>query len=198
MKINFVSASSLILANLYPIYGVYFLGWGVPKIILLYFIETVLIAFYFVLKIYYLQLKNIITTFSKADLYFFIFFFLFWFGATFVFLNFLFLKNVYSYVSFSGILLMLVSHGISFYSNFVKNLEYEKNSIGGLLIKIIFLRILPMHLLIIFLASILMDLVLGPVIISLLIVVKTAIDLFFHILEHRRTNYYNVGQVVKQ
>ena len=198
MKINFVSASSLILANLYPIYGVYFLGWGVPKIILLYFIETVLIAFYFVLKIYYLQLKNIITTFSKADLYFFIFFFLFWFGATFVFLNFLFLKNVYSYVSFSGILLMLVSHGISFYSNFVKNLEYEKNSIGGLLIKIIFLRILPMHLLIIFLASILMDLVLGPVIISLLIVVKTVLDLFFHILEHRRRNYYNVGQVAKQ
>ena len=198
MKINFVSASSLILANLYPIYGVYFLGWGVPKIILLYFIETVLIAFYFVLKIYYLQLKNIITTFSKADLYFFIFFFLFWFGATFVFLNFLFLKNVYSYVSFSGILLMLVSHGISFYSNFVKNLEYEKNSIGGLLIKIIFLRILPMHLLIIFLASILMDLVLGPVIISLLIVVKTVLDLFFHILEHRRMNYYNVGQSAKQ
>ena len=93
---------------------------------------------------------------------------------------------------------MLVSHGISFYSNFVKNLEYEKNSIGGLLIKIIFLRILPMHLLIIFLASILMDLVLGPVIISLLIVVKTVLDLFFHILEHRRMNYYNVGQSAKQ
>ena len=46
MKVNFVSISSLIFANLYPIYGVYFLGWGVPKVILIYFIETVLIAFY--------------------------------------------------------------------------------------------------------------------------------------------------------
>ena len=200
MKVNFVSASSLILANLYPIYGVYFLGWDVPKIILLYFIESVLVAFYFLLKIYYIRYKNIINSFSNTnDLIGLSIWFSFWYIGTFVALHFLIFgnSNVYYQLSLEGIILLIISHGISFYTNFVKNFEYEKDLLGNLLVKILFLRILPMHFLL-FLASILMYSVLGPVIISLFIIAKTAIDLFFHILEHRRTNYYNVGQVAKQ
>lgn len=197
MKVNFVSASSLIFANLYPIYGVYFLGWGVPKIILLYFIESVVVAFYFMLKIYYLRYKNIINSFSNTnDLFGLSIWFSFWYIGTFLALHFLVFgnSNVYYQLSLEGIILLIISHGISFYTNFVKNFEYEKDLLGNLLVKIVFLRILPMHFLIVFLASILMDLVLGPVIISLFIVVKTVLDLFFHILEHRRASYYNVGK----
>ena len=201
MKVNYVSASSLIFANLYPIYGVYFLGWGVPKIILLYFIESVLVAFYFLLKIYYIRYKNIINSFSNTnDLIGLSIWFSFWYIGTFAALHFLIFgnSNVYYQLSLEGIILLFISHGISFYTNFVKNFEYEKDLLGSLLVKIVFLRILPLHFLIVFLASILMDSVLGPVIISLFIVAKTALDLFFHILEHRRTNFYNVGQVAKQ
>lgn len=204
MKVNYVSASSLIFANLYPIYGVYFLGWGVPKIILLYFIETVLIAFYGILKMHYLHYENInvpIISYKQRlqKIFEFFFFFSFWLGISFVFLNILIFgkSDVYTYISYNGIFLMFISHGISFYTNFIKKNEFEKNSMVGLFFEIFFLRLAPMHFFI-FLSSFLLESIVGPILISFFILVKTVIDLFFHILEHRRTNYYNVGQVAKQ
>ena len=191
MKVNYVSASSLILANLYPIYGVYFLGWGVPKIILLYFIETVLIAFYGLLKMYYLRYEdiNVPIVSNKQRLeklfgYFFIF--SFWLGVSFVFLNILIFEksDVYSYISYNGILLMFISHGISFYTNFIKRNEFELNSMTGFFFEIFFLRLAPMHFFI-FLSSYLLDSIVGPILISFFILTKTAIDLLFHLIEHR-------------
>jgi hypothetical protein len=198
MKINFVSISSLILANLYPIYGVYFLGWGVPKIIFLYFIETVLIAFYGLLKMYFLKYENINTPvhlfrqrFKKLFGFFFIY--SFWLGVAYVFLSVLIFdeSNAYSYISYEGIFFMLISHGISFYTNFIKKNDFEKNSMTGLFFEIFFLRIAPIHFFI-FLSSYLLNSIVGPILISFFILAKTIIDLFFHILEHRRMNYYNV------
>jgi hypothetical protein len=194
MKVNFVSASSLIFANLYPIYGVYFLGWGVPKIILLYFIETVLIAFYGLLKMYYLHYENVdVPIISNKQrlkkLFEFFFFFSFWLGISFVFLNILIFgkSDVYSYISFNGIFLMFISHGISFYTNFIKKSEFEKNSMVGLFFKIFFLRVAPIHFFI-FLSSYLLNSIVGPILISFFILVKTAIDLLFHLIEHRSKN----------
>jgi len=194
MKVNFVSASSLIFANLYPIYGVYFLGWGVPKIILLYFIETVLIAFYSLLKMYYLHYENVdVPIISNKQrlkkLFEFFFFFSFWLGISFVFLNILIFgkSDVYSYISFNGIFLMFISHGISFYTNFIKKSEFEKNSMVGLFFEIFFLRVAPIHFFI-FLSAYLLNSIVGPILISFFILVKTAIDLLFHLIEHRSKN----------
>jgi hypothetical protein len=194
MKVNFVSASSLIFANLYPIYGVYFLGWGVPKIILLYFIETVLIAFYGLLKMYYLHYENVdVPIISNKQrfkkLFEFFFFFSFWLGVSFVFLNILIFgkSDVYSYISFNGIFLMFISHGISFYINFIKKSEFEKNSMVGLFFKIFFLRLAPIHFFI-FLSAYLLNSIVGPILISFFILLKTSIDLLFHLIEHRSKN----------
>jgi len=194
MKVNFVSASSLIFANLYPIYGVYFLGWGVPKIILLYFIETVLIAFYGLLKMYYLHYENVdVPIISNKQrfkkLFEFFFFFSFWLGVSFVFLNILIFgkSDVYSYISLNGIFLMFISHGISFYINFIKKSEFEKNSMVGLFFKIFFLRLAPIHFFI-FLSAYLLNSIVGPILISFFILLKTSIDLLFHLIEHRSKN----------
>ena len=185
MKINFVSSSSLILANLYPIYGVYFLGWGVPKIILLYFIETLIISIFGFLKGFYIFYQKQ----KESGLLFLIFFYIFWLGSVFVALDTLLFfekSNIYNSISLIGVFLMIVSHGVSFYTNFIMKKEYENDSIFDILgIKIFWLRVAPMHLFVFF-SYFLLDSTVGPILISLFILSKTSIDLLLHIYEHSK------------
>jgi hypothetical protein len=143
---------------------------------------------------YYLHYENvnvpIISTKQRfKKLFEFFFFFSFWLGISFVFLNILIFgkSDVYSYISYNGIFLMFISHGISFYTNFIKKSEFEKNSMVGLFFKIFFLRLAPIHFFI-FLSSYLLNSIVGPILISFFILVKTAIDLLFHLIEHRSKN----------
>lgn len=191
MKINPVSSLALIFANLYPIYGLYFLGWDIIKIILLYFLESVIIAFFSLIKIYYCwnETENVpIRSYRQVYMEIFKAFFAysFYLGLVFIFLKIFYFKyiDIYNYITFSGILIMIISHGISFYSNYIKNAEYEKTSDNVIVLKVFFLRLLPMHLIII-LPFELKDYITNPIYISLFIIVKTLIDLFFHIIEHR-------------
>ena len=143
---------------------------------------------------YYLHYENVdVPIISNKQrlkkLFEFFFFFSFWLGISFVFLNILIFgkSDVYSYISFNGIFLMFISHGISFYTNFIKKSEFEKNSMVGLFFKIFFLRVAPIHFFI-FLSSYLLNSIVGPILISFFILVKTAIDLLFHLIEHRSKN----------
>lgn len=125
----------LVLANLAPLYGVLFQDWSVFQVMFLFWAETAIVGFYSGLK--FIKTNWIL---AIVGIPFFIFHFgMFMFGhLTFIYALF------YTGTNYSGllpplsllresatglelpILLLLISHGISFYVNFLKKGEYLK------------------------------------------------------------------------
>lgn len=124
MKIKYLTSLILIAVNMYPLYGIYFLGWELKNLILLYYFETLVIFIYTLLKINFLKKKKQLDSFSKI---------VFWFSS---FLNFIISFGlittfyfptrslIISSISYTAIFLMIGSHGISFLKNFIYDKEY--------------------------------------------------------------------------
>lgn len=96
--------------------------------------------------------------------------------------DFSFLMNILPALAVTTISLF-ISHGISFYTNFIKNREYEKTN----LVKVMFApypRIFVMHLTIIFGGLLLFAFNLPQLTIALLVLLKIIFDLRAHKKEH--------------
>lgn len=139
-----ISSAVLIFANLYPIFGVLFLNWNLKTILCLYSAETIVCYIYIILKIVAIEdpwrekIKSIITTIILTII-------------TVVLLS-TFVKGLYikpehlslfdlnKYISevivsikfmvatlqdsWIALLIIIISHAVSFYLNFIKNYEY--------------------------------------------------------------------------
>jgi hypothetical protein len=57
----------------------------------------------------------------------------------FIFIN----MNILELISFSGILTFTLSHAISFYTNYLRNREFENSTFIGLMFKFMFMRMFP-------------------------------------------------------
>ncbi|EFK96199.1 conserved hypothetical protein [sediment metagenome] len=82
--------------------------------------------------------------------------------------------------------MLFISHGVSYYSNFIQNKEYERVSPDDLMASP-YTRIFIMHLTVIFGAALVINISgqsVGPLIV--LTVLKTTVDLFSHYFEHNR------------
>lgn len=202
------SQISLIVANLLPIFGVVFFDWDIVYIIYIYWAENFVIGFYTILKmikssnqteyihedgmveIYTPQQKNMLKYFSFFVIPFFILHFGgFSFGHGFI-ISILFGKpNITNFDFFVAIFLLFVSHGISFFTNFIKNKEYQRT------IPIIemfkpYTRIVIVHLTIILSALVTTWLKqpIWPLIV--LIALKITLDLKMHEISHNKTKLY--------
>jgi hypothetical protein len=201
----FYSSSTLIIINLIPIIGVLFMGWNSATLILAYWIESAIIGFFTILKMRKAKNlgkppKNI--RFNKRPLDVekmgrsgTIFFFLFHYGL-FMFVHLIFLlvfitqgigniTRPVSSLSFITNLLIFsivifISHLQSYIINFIGQQEYKKKTVAQLFTTP-YKRIIPMHIAIIFGAFLLPTAI-------LLVILKTVIDLFSHINEHKNTN----------
>jgi hypothetical protein len=80
---------------------------------------------------------------------------------------------------------LLVSHGISFYTNFIKNEEYKKTIIQKLWWSP-YPRVIVMHLALIFGGIILLLTQIPAIFISIFIFLKIIIDLMAHRVEHKK------------
>ena len=178
----------LIVVNFIPIIGVIFFSWDIFSILLLYWLESAVIGIFNILKMLVV---------GRVKAIFFAVFFLvhysgFMFGH-FMFINFLFNSASFDFLSFNylnGILLALgflfVSHGVSFFYNFIGREEYKKSKVQKLFSQP-YKRIFVMHLVIIasgfFFTFTGIEKNIIPLII--LIIMKIFFDTVFHRTEHR-------------
>ena len=171
------SLTILWIVNLIPLYGVVFLGWKLFPIIFFYWLENIPIGFYNVLKMkkeggktgpigFFIIQFGVFTTIHG----FFIFGF---FGPSTV---------SWIYVIFF-LVSLFVSHGFSFFRNFIGSKEYLNTTSESQMFKP-YGRVFITHLVIIF-GAMLLNTYGQPIYpLFILIGLKVLIDTLAHILEH--------------
>jgi hypothetical protein len=209
------SAIVLILANLLPVFGVLFLGWEVFPILILYWMENVVVGFFNVLKMLFCKpegtigwQKNTLLWTSKVGS---IAFFCFHYGiftlvhGMFVFALFGgFWENTESDSFFGGFfsspimlqlllgaVILFVSHGISFMTNYIGKAEYTKVTVNELMGQP-YGRVVILHLTIIFGGGLISFLGAPVFALILLVVLKIGIDVLAHLKQHARTKISTV------
>ena len=195
LPLTAASALMLIAANLVPVAGVLFFGWDLGSIMLLYWVESGVIAFYTAVKI-----AIVAKLAAIAAVPFFIGHFGGFMAGHFLLIYGLFLRNTSLQAMGPGdalramfipiwgsIAVLFISHGVSFYTNFLGEREYEGATIKGLMTAP-YQRIILMHLTLIFGGWIIMLLGMPAGALGVLLLLKTAADLQAHRTEHARVN----------
>ncbi len=188
------SAIALVVANAVPLVGVLFLGWSLGEIMVLYWIESGIIAFYTAIKM------AIAGKFAAiVAVPFFIGHFGGFMAGHFLLIYGLFLREtsvgwtpgavdalraifVPLWVSIAA---LFISHGISFYANFIGEREYEDATVSGLMTAP-YNRIIVMHLTLMFGGWIILLTGMPTGALVLLLLLKTAADLHAHRHEHAK------------
>jgi hypothetical protein len=193
LPLTSTSAVALVFANLVPVAGVLFLGWDLGTIMLLYWAESGVIAFYTAIKIAIVAKLGAI-----AAVPFFIGHFGGFMAAHFLLVYGLFLRNVEWQAMgtsdalraifipiWGSIAVLFISHGVSFYTNFLGEREYERATVKALMTAP-YRRIMVMHFTLIFGGWIIMLVGVPGGALVVLLLLKTAGDLQAHRSEHTR------------
>jgi hypothetical protein len=187
------SRVALIAANLLPLAGVLLFGWNLAAVMVLYWAESAVIGFYTMLKL---------CVVGKLGAVFGVPFFLGHFGgfmaAHFAFVYGLFihgggtaLPDVGAFAELREIFLplwpalvgLLVSHGISFFVNFIGEREHEAHSMSELM-SVPYKRLVVMHVTVILGGWIVLALGTPSPALLVLIAMKIFVDLRAHRREH--------------
>ncbi|MFH1942727.1 MAG: DUF6498-containing protein [bacterium] len=195
------SVLALILVNLYPVFGVLFLGWDVFPIMLLFWSENVIIGFYNVLRMIACKPEETEPWIHKV---FMIPFFIVHYGgftaAHGVFVVILFGRGVLGptntfslnmlwelareqYILYA-ILALFFSHGYSFVTNYLRKGEYRNYSLSKLM-SLPYGRVVLMHLTLVIGAFLIIALRTRTAGLMLFILMKILMDLWAHLKEHR-------------
>ena len=187
------SSLALIAANLVPLAGAAFLGWKLSDVMVLYWAESAIIGFFNVCKI-----AVIGRWFALAAGPFFLGHFGGFMAVHFLFIYTIFVKGPDKMDSAGGdlaevaklflvlwpaLLALAVSHGYSFFNNFLGRGEYKGRTVSQQMSEP-YARIVFMHLVLIFGGG--LSLVLGQTELVLIIVIaaKIFVDLKSHVREH--------------
>jgi len=191
------SLSVLIAVNLMALVGIIAFGWDTFTIILAYWLESAIIGFYSILKLIFSKgeiktkkvppkFRGLQKTVNRAAKIFLIPFFIVHFGA-FMVIHFFFITilsespgQTIAQIPLIALTLgvgLFVSHGISFWNNYIKNNEYKKANPQNLMLSP-YKRVIIMHATIIFGAML-------SVPAMILILLKTIIDIIAHLRERK-------------
>ncbi len=185
----------LILANLVPLYGVIFDEWSIFQVFFLFWIETAIIGLYNGLKI--LKVSGPLSLLLIP--FFTVHFGGFMFGHL-IFIRSLFGGEALSQNAFStslplilesceglwlSIILLLISHGISFFANFILGGEYKDSNPARQMISP-YSRVIVMHLTIIFGGWIVMGFENTIGALALLVIGKIIMDVKAHLKSHQQ------------
>lgn len=195
-----ISEWTLTIANLIPLFGVVFFGWSLFGIMFLYWFENIIIGVFNLLKMHRAEMVVDPSALSKNKTYtdeqtsvsrlaFMIFFFCHYglftvVHGTFVFI--IFGPSDLNPLSFAvGIIPLLISHAISYRTNFIGHEEYRKIPVAILFVSP-YARITALHVSMI--AGAFMVQTLGTPILALaiLIIFKITMDISAHQNEHRK------------
>jgi hypothetical protein len=188
------------LANALPIVGVLFLGWKVFPLVLLYWLENVVVGGFNVAKLLLARPREPAYWAGKL---FLVPFFAVHFGM------FTFVHGVLVFALFGSkgtqpfdmlgtvppairanhlgwaVVSLLVSHGLSFYWNYLKNGEYQRASLNALMTQP-YGRVVVLHLAVLFGGWIVLALGSPLLALVLLVALKTAADVRAHKAERRK------------
>ena len=189
------SPSTLVLvaANLIPLIGVLFLGWGMGNVMVLFWAESAIVGFYTLLKMAVVGKFAVLLAGP---------FFVGHFGG-FMSIHFLFIYGMFLAAGMKpseeppvlqalatlfaplwpALLALLVSHGISFVLHFLRGGEYQRQTVSGLMTTP-YRRIIVMQVAIIFggFAAMLLNTPMPALL--LLVALKIAADVYAHRREH--------------
>ena len=195
------SIIALITVNLFPVFGVLFMGWNVFPIMLLYWSENVIIGFYNVLRMIVCSPKKNEGWFVKLFLvpFFIIHYGGFTLGHGAVIITFfgqsyfegaagprldILLQIVREYGLPYAMLSIFLSHGYSFVMNFLRKGEYKQISLQKLMMAP-YGRIVILHVTLILGAFLVLILKSQIFVLLLFILLKIFVDLWAHLREHR-------------
>ncbi len=196
-----ISVTAIIITNLVPIYGVLFLGWQIFPVMLLFWIENVIIGISNVVKMLFASPANVGQWVAKI---FMIPFFCFHYGlftlahGLFVFVLFGgILEGVFWPSNFNdilgiianqqigwAILAIILSHTLSFVTNYIGKGEYKKSTVSELMSQP-YGRVVILHVTIIIGGFMVMELGSPVMVLVILIVLKTFIDIKTHLKQHK-------------
>ena len=194
------SLLALLLANAFPIVGVLFLGWTVFPLVLLYWLENVVVGAFNVARLLLAQPREPVYWAVKL---FLIPFFVVHFGM-FTYIHgalvlalfgpkgtrpFELLETVPPAIRANhlgwAVASLMVSHGLSFYWNYLRNGEYQRASLNALMMQP-YSRVVVLHLTVLFGGWLVMAIGSPLPALVLLAVVKTAAALRSHKVERRK------------
>jgi hypothetical protein len=194
------SLLALAIANALPLVGVLFLGWTVFPLVLLYWLENLVVGGFNVAKLLLAQPRQPAYWLGKA---FLVPFFLLHFGG-FTYIHGVLVVSFFGPKGAQGfdllstvpaairanqlgwsVLGLVISHGLSFYWNYLRSGEYERASLNALMAQP-YGRVVVLHLTVLFGGWVVM--LLGSPLFALvvLVVLKTAADLRAHRAERRK------------
>lgn len=186
------SVLALLAANSVPLLGVLFLDFSLFQILFLYWFESAIVGFYYVLKVF--KSNALIAIFYTP-------FFILHYGI-FMVVHLSFIIAIFAPdLTFSSplpppdiflplikenmvqIVALFISHGVSFFTNFIGSREY-KNADTGLSYFSAYSRIIIMHITLL-LGAALIVIFHAPIMgLVCLIIIKTIVDLYYHLREH--------------
>jgi hypothetical protein len=208
---NFSSPSvwALIAANIYPVIGVIFLHWQTFPLLLFFWTENMVIGFYTVLKMLTASSED---AKPAAKLFMIPFFCMHYgiftlvhgifviaiFGSGFADSASMEFGDVWQQVIYNGLLwgtlVLMVSHGVSFFQNYIGKNEYRQVALQTLMSQP-YGRVVILHVTIIIGGF--LSMMLGSPIAALLflIVLKVTLDITTHLREHRKYREEPAGSV---
>jgi len=181
----------LLAANVVPLAGVLLLNWNVGEIMLLFWLESAIVGFFNILKMF--RIAGPVALFYSL-------FFVGHFGAFMavhlMFVFSLFIEEQGATASLQevalifsnlwvAILVLFISHGFSFVENFLRKREYETTDIKTQMHKP-YSRIITMHVTLIVGGFLILTLDAPILALSLLIILKMAADATAHVKEHKK------------
>ena len=201
MRSNWLpSATVLVAANLVPLVGVVLFGWDVFAVVFLFWLENVVVGFFNVLRMLWVERGAERMPAQKiAVVPFFIVHYGLFTGihGTFVFGlfgeavsvgGFPTLEHVIDVIAAYGlwvaVLALVLSHGFSFIQNYVAAQEYRRVTLQQLMTHP-YRRVVVLHLTILLGGFLVMVLQLPGIAVALLVALKIGIDLRAHLREHR-------------
>ncbi len=205
---RFISPAALIIANLIPLYGVLFLGWDIFSILILYWAESGIIGAFTVIKILFMAFRSKSVALIVLSILMAGFFCLHFGGFMTVHLFFiiilsetaavdvfdlstLFPQAVAMGLVINGFLPLVISHGLSFFNNFIGKKEYNSTGTGDLIFGP-YKRIMIMQATLILGGFAVMVVGQSTALVVLLIAIKIGVDLWSHIREHADKNLPSV------
>ncbi len=190
----------MLLVNLLPLLGVFFLNWNVFVLIFLYWLENVITGFYNILRMLVVKPWNILHWIAKL---FTVTFFTIHYGmftlvhGVFVIMLFggeayrslgtinphIILSIISEYRLLYIVLALFLSHGISFIVNYIAGKEYQKADLKTIMFRP-YGRIIILHFVVLIGGFLVMALRSPKLGIVLLVCLKTLFDLTAHRKEH--------------
>jgi hypothetical protein len=185
------SLSTLILANLIPVAGIFLFDWDVFSILFFYWIESAVVGVFNIAKMLMIKSVNAsgISHKTSGIVFFIVHYSIFMLGHGFFIYALFAPVDIRASTIILAVISLTVSHGVSFVTNYIGHNEYEKVTLSQQMVAP-YGRIVFMHITIILCGFLISLTGTNQVLLIVLVIFKIAIDIVAHLREHTKLGTY--------